>query len=694
MRGDIYIISLGFEVIKTINNLPYFAGPYLSALLRRLYKHHLKRSFPNDIILNIFPFFKPALMPGDYFNMQLIFSSYRLEEIKTLLSSFNSTILYGGHFLPSETLLLKTCECFISNEDIFTSTPTPLKKELIIKESEAISSGKLTLWFYSPVRLARPPGAKKSSHTFIDPLYLLETSTAWQFIEILLKKIHFLGDESSFHQFKEILTEFHGRIRDIEFRKAFIYWLDIPYGEKTVGGIAGRVELANVSRELLPLFMLGQYVGAGRNSAFGFGFYRIEENPLRQGSNEGIGFPVEKLYEKPFETLSLRHIKSLILLPEKIYLPEQGYQGIHLLTDELDAFYTSLSYKNKSFVCSAILGTEIIDKIEKNLKTGISFTLLGENLKRKHPLFLTSFVKRVYVQGPYICIEYHSGVSRKVLWHTIDQIYLIGNSPVTHGLIYQALREGIPVIFLSASGRILGELYPEGFEIPSCMKLQFEKKGDPDFILSFAKEIVGAKIHNSAVLLRRHNINPDHLLSIEREVASASDLETLRGYEGLCGKIYFEKLSEILKDFCFNGRKYHPPEGPVNSMLSFAYTYIYNRLTSLLRAGGLDPRIGFYHTPRGRHFALASDLLEELRHVADRVVLKIINRKEVRPEDLSSSELPREVIKLLVTRLEEILNTESSLYNGLTPYEYMTEMIKKLISSLRGETPYSALRIR
>ena len=53
---------------------------------------------------------------------------------------------------------------------------------------------------------------------------------------------------------------------------------------------------------------------------------------------------------------------------------------------------------------------------------------------------------------------------------------------------------------------------------------------------------------------------------------------------------------------------------------------------------GLDPAVGFLHRDRPGRPSLALDLMEEFRHLADRVALTLINRGQLRPSDFADRE--------------------------------------------------------
>ena len=74
-------------------------------------------------------------------------------------------------------------------------------------------------------------------------------------------------------------------------------------------------------------------------------------------------------------------------------------------------------------------------------------------------------------------------------------------------------------------------------------------------------------------------------------------------------------------------------------MLSFAYTLLTHDITAALEAVGLDPAVGYLHRDRPGRPSLGLDLLEELRPViADRLVLSLINRRQVKPGGFTRTE--------------------------------------------------------
>jgi CRISPR-associated protein Cas1 len=110
------------------------------------------------------------------------------------------------------------------------------------------------------------------------------------------------------------------------------------------------------------------------------------------------------------------------------------------------------------------------------------------------------------------------------------------------------------------------------------------------------------------------------------------------GIEGDAASRYFGALQPRIraKGFIFNGRVRRPPTDPVNALLSFAYSMITQDCVSALQGVGLDPYVGFLHQDRPGRPGLALDLIEEFRAGwADRLVLTLINRQQLKPKDFT-----------------------------------------------------------
>jgi CRISPR-associated protein Cas1 len=98
-------------------------------------------------------------------------------------------------------------------------------------------------------------------------------------------------------------------------------------------------------------------------------------------------------------------------------------------------------------------------------------------------------------------------------------------------------------------------------------------------------------------------------------------VESVRGLEGAGAAAYFAGLTSVFPpELGFNQRNRRPPRDPVNACLSLGYTLLHGLLVEAIYARGLDPMIGYLHTPEHGRASLAADLMEPWRPWVDRRV--------------------------------------------------------------------------
>jgi CRISPR-associated protein Cas1 len=161
--------------------------------------------------------------------------------------------------------------------------------------------------------------------------------------------------------------------------------------------------------------------------------------------------------------------------------------------------------------------------------------------------------------------------------------------------------------------------------------------------------MIAAKVQNARNLLLRSARDAEdqtraaalrkaatHIAAVLGQLPAVSDLDAARGIEGETARTYFEAFQQMIlpqdEAFRFDGRSRRPPLSPVNALLSFTYALLRHDCDSALQAVGLDPAVGYLHVDRPGRPSLALDLMEEFRAlVADRLVLALINRRQVQP---------------------------------------------------------------
>ncbi len=325
----------------------------------------------------------------------------------------------------------------------------------------------------------------------------------------------------------------------------------------------------------------------------------------------------------------------------------------------------------------------------------------------------------VMTQGAYLHREHltlqvkiEREVRLSVPIHHIDSVAVFGSIMVSPGAMQLCAENGATLTFLSESGRLVARVDAPQSGNVLLRREQFRKADRPEECARIARCVVAGKLQNARGLLLRGARQAeaqdaaalaaaaDGLGVSIRKLESAADVDSIRGYEGEGARLYFGVFNSLMRqqrsEFKITDRNRRPPLDPANALLSFVYALLLHDCVSALAAAGLDPSVGFLHTDRPGRPSLALDLMEEFRPLAaDRLVLALINRKEVQPAGFKKREggaveMDQATRKAVVSayqqrKQEEVTHPllEQKARMGLLPYL----QAKLLARHIRGDIP-------
>lgn len=292
--------------------------------------------------------------------------------------------------------------------------------------------------------------------------------------------------------------------------------------------------------------------------------------------------------------------------------------------------------------------------------------------KLQNSLYITTQDVYVRKERETIVIEKEKKKLLQVPVHSIAGVYCFGRVMVSPFLMGFCGKKGINLAFFSEYGRYLGRLQGRCSGNVLLRRAQHAMtKNEP---LEVARVIVAAKLLSSRGVLQRRLRNHGEHEKVQAAVKSMNitiesvkntqSIEKLRGLEGEGAANYFGAFQQLIlpdmqTEFQFSGRNRRPPTDPINAMLSFLYSVVGQDVSSALQGVGLDPQMGFLHADRSGRDSLAQDLLEELRAwLCDRLVLSMINRKQVRARDFITEtsgavRMKDDIRKMLLIALQE-----------------------------------------
>lgn len=271
-------------------------------------------------------------------------------------------------------------------------------------------------------------------------------------------------------------------------------------------------------------------------------------------------------------------------------------------------------------------------------------------------LFVTSEDVYLSLEGENVLANRDKQVVARYPLHTLQNIVSFSYSGASPALMGACAEKSIGLAFCSPRGKFLARVSGKSNGNVLLRREQYRIADSKERSCIIARHMVFGKMYNSAASINR--TIRDHALRVAGlgldeasscikallpQILELSDLDTLRGLEGIAAVSYFGVYDQLIlsnKDnFSFHGRSRRPPLDRVNAMLSFAYSLLAHDCASALESVGLDSYVGFLHRDRPGRSSLALDLMEELRPcMADRFVLTLINNRMIRPEDFTIQE--------------------------------------------------------
>jgi len=289
-------------------------------------------------------------------------------------------------------------------------------------------------------------------------------------------------------------------------------------------------------------------------------------------------------------------------------------------------------------------------------------------------LYLTEQGSVLRKTGDRLIVHKDDEILLDVQCNKINAVLIFGNVQFTTQVVHELFEHGIEMALLTRTGRLVGQITSPFTKNIELRVEQFKRHNDETFRLSLSKAVVKGKLANCLNFVRTFSNNhpeinlKEEITGLEASIKSIEAINTtasLRGVEGNAARAYFEGIGKmVLGVFTFPGRKKRPSTDPVNALLSFGYTLVFNEISSLLDGLGFDPYLGYYHEVEYGRASLACDIQEEFRPAIDRFTLYLINNRMLNKEDFyrnpkdGSMYLKREAMKKYFVEYEKNISRE------------------------------------
>lgn len=286
----------------------------------------------------------------------------------------------------------------------------------------------------------------------------------------------------------------------------------------------------------------------------------------------------------------------------------------------------------------------------------------------KKPLFITEPYVLVTVDGGSLSIKKAGQVIQSVPLRRISEIMIMEKSVVSTALMARCLKNNIPLTVALESGYALTTIRPDSREyylISSLHAGKYSRLSEATKI-ALAREVALTKLHNYIYLFKQ-KYQPElkplirDLNEIIRRLETSSDLNEIRGLEGLAARKIYSSFKNFINNQAFqlSKRQRRPPDR-INSLLNLGAHLLYSRINALIRSAGLNPYLGFLHSASDDYESLVSDLVDIFRPRMERFILRLINLRIIDEHSFEESNggyyLNREGKHRFISHLENELN--------------------------------------
>ncbi|MDR3635101.1 MAG: type I-MYXAN CRISPR-associated endonuclease Cas1 [Isosphaeraceae bacterium] len=210
----------------------------------------------------------------------------------------------------------------------------------------------------------------------------------------------------------------------------------------------------------------------------------------------------------------------------------------------------------------------------------------------------------------------------------VDALLVHGYAQVTTQALNLCVEREVPVHWLTTTGRHTASLTATAGQVQRRVR-QYRALADDATCLRLTKALARAKVESQhRYLLRgsrgdeasRNDMLPDlvPLRAALSAIEGAADRDAVRGHEGAAAVGYFRGLAKLLapsvpEPLRYATRTRRPPLDRFNALLGFGYGLLHTSVMRAILAAGLEPALGFFHTPRSAAYPLVLDLMELFR---------------------------------------------------------------------------------
>lgn len=293
---------------------------------------------------------------------------------------------------------------------------------------------------------------------------------------------------------------------------------------------------------------------------------------------------------------------------------------------------------------------------------------------------------------------------------TMDSLYIYSNTIFTSEFFSFMNKKGLHIAFFDKFGEKIGSFVPQNSRknMKTGIK-QIEIYQNDRERLEIARKLEIASVANLRANLRYYGRRKESEILTQaveqmsvyiKKLNEAQDINGLMLIEAQARQKYYQCFNEILnnKEFAFAKRTRRPPKDPLNSMISFGNTMLYQRIANEINRTSLDIRIGFVHAAGFRAESLNLDIADLFKPIiVDRTIFTLVNRKMIHAADFVEVEnegifISGEGKRLFIREFERKIYQTILIDGQQRTYDYVIkreiQKIKKYVEQGEKYVPY------
>ena len=205
--------------------------------------------------------------------------------------------------------------------------------------------------------------------------------------------------------------------------------------------------------------------------------------------------------------------------------------------------------------------------------------------------------------------------STSIPFRDISSIIIHCDCQISGKVFQQCIDNSIPIMFCDEKHVPSGLFSSFNQNEDSARRFEIQLNASKPRRKKAWAQLIKEKLKNQALVLEKtgQTQGAKELLFLSEEVLSGDSSNR----EAIGAKLYF---SSLFGDGFSRGN----PDIEINDFLNYGYTILRSLVARTVSGFGLYPGFGVFHSNRKNPYALIDDLMEPLRPLADREVLRII----------------------------------------------------------------------